>query len=209
MRSSRWHAHGNVYLLAEQADLTPERVRAGAPGTDGIVEVLSAGDDEAEVVIWNPDGSTAELSGNGTRIAAKWLAARTGAETVQIRVRGGRTVTAHMLDGGLVETDMGEVEVSEPETVDGNTRITYTINPQASYNDGSPIDWTSFEAAWKSSNGNAMWGRKASAWEKSIHCPSPVRSRSNRAAMMANTRVTAATASECTHAGLWEGSASG
>src|SRR5207253_2760890 len=84
MRSSRWHAHGNVYLLAEQADLTPERVRAGAPGTDGIVEVLSAGDDEAEVVIWNPDGSTAELSGNGTRIAAKWLAARTGAETVQI-----------------------------------------------------------------------------------------------------------------------------
>ena len=74
MRSSRWHAHGNVYLLAEQADLTPERVRAGAPGTDGIVEVLSAGDDEAEVVIWNPDGSTAELSGNGVRIAARWLA---------------------------------------------------------------------------------------------------------------------------------------
>ena len=44
MRSSRWHAHGNVYLLAEQADLTPERVRAEAAGTDGIVEVLSAGD---------------------------------------------------------------------------------------------------------------------------------------------------------------------
>jgi peptide/nickel transport system substrate-binding protein len=39
------------------------------------------------------------------------------------------------------------------ETVDGKTRITYTINPKATYNDGTPIDWTSFEAAWKSSNG--------------------------------------------------------
>ena len=138
MRCARWNAHGNVYLLEEEADLTPERVRAGAPGTDGIVEVLSAGDDEAEVVIWNPDGSTAELSGNGTRIAAKWLAARTGAETVQIRVRGGRTVTAHMLDGGLVETDMGEVEVSEPETVDGIELIRVSVGNQHAVVRGNP-----------------------------------------------------------------------
>ena len=34
------------------------------------------------------------------------------------------------------------------ETVDGNTRITYTINPKATYNDGSPIDWRSFESTW-------------------------------------------------------------
>jgi len=132
MRSSRWHAHGNVYLLAEQADLTPERVRAEAAGTDGIVEVLSAGDDEAEVVIWNPDGSTAELSGNGTRIAAAWLAARSGAATVRIHVRDGRTVTARMLEGGLVETDMGEVDVGEPETVEGIELTRVSVgNPHA------------------------------------------------------------------------------
>jgi len=35
------------------------------------------------------------------------------------------------------------------ELVDGNTRITYTINPKAVYNDGTPIDWRSFEAVWK------------------------------------------------------------
>jgi peptide/nickel transport system substrate-binding protein len=35
------------------------------------------------------------------------------------------------------------------DTVDGNTRVTYTINPKAAYNDGSPIDWHSFEAVWK------------------------------------------------------------
>jgi glutathione transport system substrate-binding protein len=41
----------------------------------------------------------------------------------------------------------------KPETVDGNTRITYTINPKATYNDGTPIDWTSFEAVWKANSG--------------------------------------------------------
>ena len=39
------------------------------------------------------------------------------------------------------------------ETVNGNTTITYTINPKATYNDGSPIDWRSFESTWTTSNG--------------------------------------------------------
>ncbi|MGH3827443.1 MAG: ABC transporter substrate-binding protein, partial [Pseudonocardiaceae bacterium] len=38
------------------------------------------------------------------------------------------------------------------DTVKGNTRITYTINPKATYNDGSPIDWASFRATWKADN---------------------------------------------------------
>ncbi|MGB8994836.1 MAG: ABC transporter family substrate-binding protein [Pseudonocardiaceae bacterium] len=38
------------------------------------------------------------------------------------------------------------------DTVNGNTRITYTINPKAAYNDGSPIDWTAFDATWKVDN---------------------------------------------------------
>lgn len=39
------------------------------------------------------------------------------------------------------------------EEKDGNTVVTYTINPKATYNDGTPIDWKSFEAAWKTSSG--------------------------------------------------------
>ncbi|MFN2479115.1 MAG: ABC transporter family substrate-binding protein [Pseudonocardiaceae bacterium] len=38
------------------------------------------------------------------------------------------------------------------ETVNGDTRITYTINPKAMYNDGSPIDWTAFQATWTANN---------------------------------------------------------
>jgi peptide/nickel transport system substrate-binding protein len=38
------------------------------------------------------------------------------------------------------------------DTVDGNTRVTYTINPMATYNDGTPIDWRSFEAVYKTNS---------------------------------------------------------
>jgi diaminopimelate epimerase len=126
MRFSKWHGLGNDYLLVQRADLdaplTPEQVRRLCDyhfgvGSDGVLEVVAANGTEAEVVIWNPDGSTAELSGNGTRIAARWLARRSGAETVRISV-GPREVVARMRGGLQVEMEMGAVEVGEPETLE-------------------------------------------------------------------------------------------
>ena len=126
MNFSKWHGLGNDYLLVERAELawplTPERVKRICDyhfgvGSDGIVEVTAANGDRAEVVIWNPDGSTAELSGNGTRIAARWLARRSRADTVRISV-GPREVVAELRGGKQVEMDMGRVEVGEPETID-------------------------------------------------------------------------------------------
>ena len=93
-------------------------MRTEVGDTDGILEVLARGDDWVEIAIWNPDGSRAEMSGNGTRIAARWLAERTGAERVTVRV-GGREVRATMLDGPLVEQDLGPVAVSSPEEAAG------------------------------------------------------------------------------------------
>jgi diaminopimelate epimerase len=125
MKLSKWHGLGNDYLLVERdelaAPLTPEQVRRICDyhfgvGSDGILEVVSADGDQAELVIWNPDGSTAELSGNGTRIAARWLARRSGAGEVRIVV-GPREVVATMRDGAEVEMDMGAVEVGETETI--------------------------------------------------------------------------------------------
>jgi diaminopimelate epimerase len=117
MRSSRWQAQGNVYLVAERP-LTADAVRAEVGDADGIVEVRSRSRDRLAIAIWNPDGSLAELSGNGTRIAARWLAEQTGAEVVTVRV-GPREVVARMLGGGLVEQDLGPFVVGEPEEVDG------------------------------------------------------------------------------------------
>jgi diaminopimelate epimerase len=117
MRSSRWQAQGNVYLVADEP-LTAEAVRGAVGDADGIVEVTASGDDWLDVAIWNPDGSLAELSGNGTRIAARWLAERTGVGVVTVRV-GPREVIARMLGGDLVEQDLGPVAVGAPEEVDG------------------------------------------------------------------------------------------
>lgn len=93
-------------------------MRAEVGDTDGILEVREAGDAHVEIVIWNPDGSQAELSGNGTRIAARWLAARTGASEVRVVVSA-RIVHARMLAGDLVEQDLGTVVAGALETVDG------------------------------------------------------------------------------------------
>jgi len=98
---------------------------------DGILEVVAVHGATAEIVIWNPDGSIAELSGNGTRIAARWLAERVDADEVTIRV-GPREVVARMLDDGLVEQNMGSVEVYEPEQVAGLQVTSVSVgNPHA------------------------------------------------------------------------------
>ena len=123
MRFSKWHGLANDYLLIERADvghpLEPALVRRLCDyhlgiGSDGVLEVLTAEGPRAEIVIWNPDGSTAELSGNGTRIAARWLARRSGESEVVVAV-GPREVVARMRDGLEVETEMGLVEVGPPE----------------------------------------------------------------------------------------------
>ncbi len=135
MRFSTWQAAGNRYLLVDRAELEtyldPGRVREICGDADGILEVMSVAGDTAEILIWNPDGSQAELSGNGTRIAARWLADRSGADKVTIRV-GPRDVVARMLPDGSVEQDMGEVEVHEQERVAGLEVIPVSVgNPHA------------------------------------------------------------------------------
>ncbi len=139
MRFSRWDAQGNVYLLTEQAALTPDAVRAAAAGSDGILQVVGRGSDWVEIVIWNPDGSTAELSGNGTRIAARWLARETAADVVHVRV-GAREVVARMLGGHEVEQDVGEVEVYERERVAGLEVTAVSVGNPHAVVEGDPAD---------------------------------------------------------------------
>src|SRR5262249_1944485 len=125
MRFSKWHGLGNSYLVVERSDagtITAERVRRLCDvglgiGADGVLEIVSAAQARVDVVIWNPDGSTAEMSGNGTRIAARWLATRTGAGELTVAV-GGREVAARMLDELEVEMDVGPVAVGELESID-------------------------------------------------------------------------------------------
>jgi len=132
MRSSKWSAHGNIYLLVEDERLTPERARelSKQHETDGVLEIVVADGPEAEIAIWNPDGSRAELSGNGTRIAARWLADRSGAGEVRIRV--GERVTNARISGELVEQELGPVEVGPAERLEGIEFVPVSVgNPHA------------------------------------------------------------------------------
>jgi len=116
----------------EDEPLTPELARelSAAHETDGVLEILAVADDEAEIAIWNSDGSRAELSGNGTRIAARWLAERTG--TDEVRVRVGRRVTSARVADGLVEQELGPVEVGAPEKVEEIEFVPVSVgNPHA------------------------------------------------------------------------------
>ena len=125
MTSSRWHAHGNVYLVAEDDDYTMD------PDLDGVVRVLDVDGDDVHVAIVNPDGSLAEMSGNGTRIAAAWLIARTGSTLARVHV-GPRVVEVRRVAQALYESDVGDVEVAPKEVVDGYELTPVSVgNPHA------------------------------------------------------------------------------
>ena len=80
--------------------------------------MLSVDGDDVAIGIVNPDGSRAEMSGNGTRIAAAWLMSRSGSATARVHV-GSRTVTVRRTADGLYESELGPVEVGAREVVDG------------------------------------------------------------------------------------------
>ncbi len=126
MRFEKWHALGNAYLLLEQpdaGDLTPERVRrlcdtATGIGSDGVLEVRRREGARASIRIWNPDGSTAELSGNGTRIAAAWLLRETDAPEVEIATEERLVRASPGARGGIVRQDLGVVTVGADEELE-------------------------------------------------------------------------------------------
>jgi len=121
------HGLGNDYIVVDGARfgiaLTPERVRLLCHrnlglGSDGVLEV-SARSDRFSVRIWNPDGSEAERSGNGLRIAAKFLSDHgytressfvidtiAGPVAAQVNLRSGRVHTVR-LEMGRARIDRG------------------------------------------------------------------------------------------------------
>jgi diaminopimelate epimerase len=93
--------------------------------------VLSVEGDDVTIGIVNPDGSRAEMSGNGTRIAGAWLMSRTGSAQARVHV-GPRTVNVRRTDDGLYESELGPVEVGAPEVVEGVELTPVSVgNPHA------------------------------------------------------------------------------
>ena len=132
MNFEKWHALGNDYLIVEAAELpvelTPARVRlicAGHTGVfaDGIL-LLSKPDEPGYVArlrIFNPDGSEAELSGNGAREAILYLRRRgwTDADTFSIQTAAGE-IRPTITSASTCTVDMGRARLRSPDYPDGD-----------------------------------------------------------------------------------------
>jgi diaminopimelate epimerase len=126
VRFEKWQALGNDYAIVEESELpfelTPERIRRFcAPhtgvGSDGILLVRET--DErgfvAEVRIYNPDGSEAELSGNGIREAAMYLRRSGWTEHDSFSLRTVAGEVRPRIVGELCTLDIGRARLRAPD----------------------------------------------------------------------------------------------
>jgi diaminopimelate epimerase len=131
MRFEKWQALGNDYLILEREALpwepTAERMRLLCDphfgvGSDGVL-LLSRSEDPdfvAELRIFNPDGSEAELSGNGAREAVLYLRRHgwTDSDTFSIRTEAG-PITPTITSERTCSIDMGRASTRSKDFPDG------------------------------------------------------------------------------------------
>ena len=139
------HACGNDFLIIEEtaagrrhADLARRLcARNTGIGADGIEFVDRRAGGEFYLRLFNADGSEAELSGNGTRCVAAWLAHSEGLREVALDTHGGvRACRVVRSDGARyeIESGMGIPRVmSRRIVVDGVGEV-----PGAMVNVGNP-----------------------------------------------------------------------
>lgn len=96
------HACGNDFLIVDAAQIVGRDAgqiaremcaRTTGIGADGVEYLTQTSEREGAIHLYNADGTAAELSGNGTRCVAAWMAYRAG-------LRAGEDVRLHT-DAGL------------------------------------------------------------------------------------------------------------
>jgi diaminopimelate epimerase len=130
MRFEKWQALGNDYLIVERDELpfelTPARVRRLCEGhfgvfADGVLELSRPADPEhvADLRIFNPDGSEAELSGNGAREAILYLRRHwTDRDEFTIHTVAGE-IRPRITGPDTCRVDMGAARVQSADFPDG------------------------------------------------------------------------------------------
>ncbi|WP_255194623.1 diaminopimelate epimerase [Natronobeatus ordinarius] len=128
----KYHGTSNDFLIVDADDPVPDRSalavrecdRERGVGADGILFLglrPRASPPRVEMTLFQPDGGTAEMCGNGARCAAEWAMRRTGAERVVVDTPSGAR-RAERVDGE-VAIEMGQptfapeaipVEADEP-----------------------------------------------------------------------------------------------
>src|SRR5258708_15610058 len=122
------HACGNDFVVMEEplaqrrhADLARKPcARNTSVGADGIEFLERRPNGDLFLRLFNAEGSEAELSGNGTRCVAAWLARSEGRQNVALGTHGGLR-TCHVVEAAdplyLIESEMG-VPCVMPRTIE-------------------------------------------------------------------------------------------
>jgi diaminopimelate epimerase len=139
VKFEKWNALGNDYIVVEERDLpfplTRARIqRICAPhsgvGSDGIL-LLSETDERgfvASLRIFNPDGSEAELSGNGAREAVMYLRRRGWTENDSFSIQTAAGEMRPRITGPTTCTmDMGRAKLQSKDYPSGPDDGTGTV----------------------------------------------------------------------------------
>jgi diaminopimelate epimerase len=131
MRFEKWQALGNDYLIVERAELpfelTAARIRKLCEGHFGVfadgVLLLAPSEDRrfvAQLETYNPDGSEAELSGNGAREAILYLRRRgwTDEDAFSIQTAAGE-IRPTITGPDMCRVDMGHASLTSKDFPDG------------------------------------------------------------------------------------------
>jgi len=131
------HAYGNDFLIIEESLAQGRHValarklcaRNTGIGADGIEFLDRRADGTFFLRLFNADGSEAELSGNGTRCVAAWLAVSEGRQQVSLGTHGGvRACSVVRREGATwwIESGMGvprvmprKIEIAGVGVIDG------------------------------------------------------------------------------------------
>jgi diaminopimelate epimerase len=124
------HACGNDFLIVEEALAGRAHAtlakklcsRNTSVGADGVEFLERRAGGEFFLRLFNADGSEAELSGNGTRCVAAWLAHSEGLEEVALGTHGGVRICRVISSAGgqyLIESGMGVPQVMPGSIVVG------------------------------------------------------------------------------------------
>ncbi|HEX4482861.1 MAG TPA: diaminopimelate epimerase [Solirubrobacteraceae bacterium] len=154
MRFEKWQALGNDYMIVERDELsfelTPARVRRLCEPHFGVfadgVLLLSPPSDPAHVAdlrIFNPDGSEAELSGNGAREAILYLRRRgwTDRDTFSIHTAAG-TITPQITGPFTCRVDMGLASLASRDFPGGPPDGAAELRVEPDEQAGQPGTWS-------------------------------------------------------------------
>jgi diaminopimelate epimerase len=191
LKFEKWQALGNDYLIVERDDLpfdlTPERIRRICEphmgvGSDGILllDKPTQRGYVASLRIFNPDGSEAELSGNGAREAIMYLrrAGWTDSDTFSIETAAGE-IRPTITGADTCRVDMGRAKLVSKDPMGSRTSTYRNLDRRSKPTRSSPAGPTSRSGTrskmGKSERGSSKegWGRRSPPARARAAPPSP------------------------------------